>query len=752
MTLLEQPAASENQPVIDVRNALAKKFEIVESLGKGELCTVYRAIHRRLNKEVALEILPFHLSQNQEYVDRFHSDARAAGTLSHPNISKILGEGSENDVHYVAVEYLDGTDLRTMVMWKGRIDAEETVKIMAPIAAAVAYANDKGIIHRDLRTSNIIVTDTGRPVLTDFWINPSFRGTNLIGTLEYMSPEQTEGKEPTRSSNIYCLGVILYEALTGKVPFSGSNPFDTVSKIIGSPPVLPGKIAPGMPAWIEEIVLKCLAKVPKDRFASGAELAAALVRERYHVPVVTPHISQRPDSAIPRKDKGSAKAKEQQRREPSASTPRPASPTRIFRLDNSHHESKVPHNPGPVVERGESRGQTVESVPSARRTVEEPPEIRKERVSQKAPFRLLLKTAVPIVVLATLAALIVMYLDIMRLRTEIQGQIAISSTKPEIPAAISAHEGQQATSTNQPQTENQMSANAAGNATQSPGEAIESQEAENSKPAVGNSPQRSESVAKTSGPVPIQNVQPAYRPAPTDDAEKISQLINIQWVFVEGGTYKMGSENFAYTQPIHSVKVPSFDMSETEVTFDQYDKFCEATHTKKPGDNGWGRGRMPVINVSWNDAVAFCRWFSDKTGRAVRLPTEAEYEYAARGGDRSRGYQFSGASTIDAVGWYTDNSGGVAHQVGTKAPNEIGLYDMSGNVWEWCEDWYHQSYDKAPGDGSPWNMEDRFNPYRVVRGGSANGASYCTQVSFRFFLLPYFKDNMIGFRCVREAK
>ena len=229
-------------------------------------------------------------------------------------------------------------------------------------------------------------------------------------------------------------------------------------------------------------------------------------------------------------------------------------------------------------------------------------------------------------------------------------------------------------------------------------------------------------------------------------------LVNIQWVFVDSGTFQMGSTNYASTKPTHSVKVSRFYMSATEITFEQYDKFCDVTNAKKPDDNGWGRGKMPVVNVSWNDAVAFCRWMSDQAGKTVRLPTEAEYEYAARGGSKGGGYAFSGSSEPGGVAWYADNSGGKPHVVGSKAPNELGLYDMSGNVWEWCEDWYHQSYDKAPSDGSIWNVEDRYNPYRVLRGGSANGASYCSQVVFRFWLAPFFRDKVIGFRCVEEAK
>ncbi|MDY0296023.1 MAG: bifunctional serine/threonine-protein kinase/formylglycine-generating enzyme family protein [Acidobacteriota bacterium] len=227
-----------------------------------------------------------------------------------------------------------------------------------------------------------------------------------------------------------------------------------------------------------------------------------------------------------------------------------------------------------------------------------------------------------------------------------------------------------------------------------------------------------------------------------------SSSLGIEWVRVPAGEFSMGSNEHSFEKPVHRVYLDTYYISKYEVTFDQYDAFCNATGRSKPSDQGWGRGSRPVINVSWEDAVAFCRWLSQKTGKTVRLPTEAEWEKAAKGGNNSRGYTYSGSNNVGAVAWYDDNSGSETHPVGQKSANELGIHDMSGNVWEWCSDWYDKDYYSRSPARNPTGPSS--GSRRVQRGGGwVIIASYCRS-AFRFGSLPSLRGGILGFRPVME--
>ena len=239
-----------------------------------------------------------------------------------------------------------------------------------------------------------------------------------------------------------------------------------------------------------------------------------------------------------------------------------------------------------------------------------------------------------------------------------------------------------------------------------------------------------------------------------------------------GDTWEDG-EGSSSEKPVHEVTLNyDFWMGKYEVTFDEYDKYSEYAQVAKKKDEGWGRKDRPVIYVSWWDAIDYCNWLSDQENlpraydskgnlldsnhkittdpskvKGYRLPTEAEWEYAARGGaNRTYDFKYSGSDQIGTVAWYDYNSGKKTQPVGNKESNELGIYDMSGNVWEWCHDWYSSSY----------SSEKQTNPsgytygsYRVARGGCwGNTPDYC-RVSYRDCGDPSDASFYVGFRIVR---
>jgi formylglycine-generating enzyme required for sulfatase activity len=214
-----------------------------------------------------------------------------------------------------------------------------------------------------------------------------------------------------------------------------------------------------------------------------------------------------------------------------------------------------------------------------------------------------------------------------------------------------------------------------------------------------------------------------------------------EMVFIQGGTFQMGSnEGDDDEKPVHTVTVGSFYMGKYEVTQNQW----KAIMGGNPS-NFSDCINCPVESVSWNNVQEFIQKLNQRTGKSFRLPTEAEWEYAARGGNQSRGYTYSGGNNLDEVAWYDGNSGNKTHPVGQKGPNELGLYDMSGNVWEWCGDWYGSGYYQNSPAINPKGPTSESS--RVDRGGCwYRNAQYCRS-SFRSFA-PLSRISYLGFRLV----
>ncbi len=236
----------------------------------------------------------------------------------------------------------------------------------------------------------------------------------------------------------------------------------------------------------------------------------------------------------------------------------------------------------------------------------------------------------------------------------------------------------------------------------------------------------------------------------SDVSNSVLNKLGIALVLVEGGSFQMGSDFGQYDEePIHRISVDDFYMGKTEVTRKQYSAFCDATGREVPSGNRMDLGGRPIVNVSWNDAVAFCRWLSGETGMIFRLPTEAEWEYAARGGQKSRDYDYSGGNNLDEVGWYVGNTNNT-RAVAQKKANELGLYDMTGNVMEWCHDGYDYDYYKKSPSKNPKGASD--SDSRVLRGGYFLLMERVLHISNRYESKPTESFKHYGFRLAASVE
>ncbi len=265
----------------DLRGRTVSHYQIVEELGRGGMAVVYKARQPSLDRFVALKVLPAYFQHEPEFLARFHREAKSAARLNHPNIITVYDTGEADGIHFIAMEYVAGGSLRDRLA-AGPIGVRQAQDILSQVASALDYAHAHGLIHRDIKPANILFTADGRPKLTDFGIAQASDGTHLtrtgvlMGTPEYMAPEQAEGRPVDQRTDLYALGVVLYQMLTGRAPFQGTTPHATLHAVIYEPPPPPRQVAPGLPAAVEAVVLKAIAKEPDRRFQRGADMAAAL--------------------------------------------------------------------------------------------------------------------------------------------------------------------------------------------------------------------------------------------------------------------------------------------------------------------------------------------------------------------------------------------------------------------------------------------------------------------------------------------
>ena len=707
----------------DLTNQSLGKYQLIERLGRGGMAEVFKAFQPGVERFVAVKLLHAHLAQSDEYVKRFQREARAIGQLQHPNIVQVIDFDTAHEVYYMVMEYVSGETLRQYLEQKGVLAYEKALAICEKLADALAYAHEQGMIHRDIKPTNIMSkrSDFGHPILMDFGIAHLMTDVGLtasgemLGTPSYMSPEAVAGQGVDVRTDIYSLGAVLYEMVTGRAPFVADTPMGVILKQVQEPLQPPRQIRPDMPEPIQQLLLKALAKEPNARYQSAGGFLTAIQQARQRLE----QIGQAQPPSV---------ADETMLVEPSivlgghtevaqgvpAFTTIPQSTLAV--QDDIATETPPPISPAPT--------------PSPKSGIAGLPAWAWAGIGG---FGLLLCLG------------LVLGLVVPALFGDDDPTPVVEATITLSPAPIDTV----------PPTDT---------AEVPPTETVE----------IVN-PTETVDIVET---VDLELVAGSSRTMQTD---------NMTQLFVPSGEFLMGADADDLLaqpeeRPQHLVSLPAFWIDQLEISHAQYARFlnesgvsidncageqCLMSKNERPDGhifftNGaytseTGFANHPVTHVSWYGAQAYCEW----AGR--RLPTEAEWEMAARGAD-GRIYPWGNMFSADALNYcdqscdspYSDVTGNDGYAQTAPAGSYVagaspfGALDMAGNVWEWVADWYSEDYYASSPTTNPTGPADGgTDDSKVLRGGAYG---YVREGNWRTTdrgrVPPTFTAPDIGFRCV----
>lgn len=264
---------------------LGERYELMEPIGRGGMATIYRGRDTHMDRTIAIKVLREVYSTDPKFVTRFQREAKAASALQHPNIVQVYDYGQTDGNYFIVMELVEGTDLRRYMRSRGVLDIDRAIIIAHDVALGLGAAHSRSIVHRDVKPQNVLVSRNGSIKLTDFGIASVYKDINAerltttgmtLGTVQYYAPEQAQGEIVSPAADVYALGIVLYEMLTGRTPFDGDTPVAVAMQHIQDVPVRPSELNASIPRALEDVIMRCLEKIPEMRFRDGSQLAHAL--------------------------------------------------------------------------------------------------------------------------------------------------------------------------------------------------------------------------------------------------------------------------------------------------------------------------------------------------------------------------------------------------------------------------------------------------------------------------------------------
>lgn len=803
-------------------------YRIIRKINQGGMSTVYLAIQVSVNRQVALKVMSPALNADPIFSQRFQREANIVGQLTHPNIITIHDIDRYKNLNYIAMDYLSGGSIQDKM--RVGISHTEALRILESVALALDHAHEKGYVHRDIKPENILFREDGSAVLTDFGVaktlssNSQMTSTGtVVGTPHYMSPEQARGKPLDGRSDLYGLGVLLFEMLTGTVPYRADDAVAIAIKHMTSAiPKLPPQHAA-----LQPLIDKLLAKEPDDRFQRGRDIVDAIHQQRTPLGIYsTTYLTETNPTAVQLLSlfkallmTSSAAAWSNLRKLISSPSVKSdlANTENQYSLGNSATEIRTSFTP--TLESGTEEGAQAHNT-----------ELRKPTDKRLWPARNLYTS---IIVTPLLLILSWLLFSLVIYPAELPGKdhlaepliSAVATTKQWLHHSFSpfdsnttSHHSEDNNDTNQPEpsliTEPNLDiAPVSSSKELLAGQSILSEEQTTLLNQQENPPEpllfplrvhtdpadariRILNIVEKYYPaIPLvrgryrievskqgfdrhtewvaienseKNLSITLRKKPTPGRTFRDTLANGDlgpaMVVVPSGHFQMGSSESSTSMPVHTVTFArAFAISQFEITFADFKKFISATNRELPSDNRWGRGARPVINVSWNDAKAYIEWLNNSSGESYRLPSEAEWEYAARGGSQNDFYWQIEHPSSTAEERYDAPYANCRHgcrspfsnlfrtksaPVGSFAANPFLIYDSAGNVAEWTEDCFQTDYSNAALNGHPVVTENCL--FRSVRGGSMKQPIHELKTHYRDKSRPNQASAHIGFRVVKD--